>query len=141
MAAISELIRGREVFCAIESDNVLQVVGGMSERNIGAVPVLRDGQLVGIFTERDLMKRVVAGRLDPERVTVGEVMSTSLLVVPPEASTEECMVLLKQHGIRHLPVCQGRALVGLVSIRDLLLYEVDELDVEMRAMRAYIQSS
>src|ERR1700686_674516 len=118
-----------------------EVAQAMVERNIGAVPVLRDGLLVGIFSERDLMKRVVVEGRDPRTTRVGEVMTEDPLTVSPDESLETCMLLMRRHGFRHLPVCEGKELRGIVSLRDILLHDLNEKDHEVRMMRAYIQGS
>jgi len=120
---------------------VLEVARAMVERNIGAVPVLRDGLLVGIFSERDLMKRVVVEARDPRTTRVDEVMTDDPLTVTPDESLETCMILMRRHGFRHLPVCEGKKLRGIVSLRDILLHDLNEKDHEVRMMRAYIQAS
>ncbi len=141
MGSIYDLVRGNDLFVATEEQSVTEVARLMGQHNVGAVPVLRDGELVGVFSERDIMKRVVAVGLDPQRTRVGEVMSTDVRAVSPRETLEDCMVLMKMHGIRHLPIVEGNRLVGVVSLRDILLHEVSEMDGEVRAMRAYIQSS
>jgi CBS domain-containing protein len=113
----------------------------MVNRNIGAVPVLKGGQLVGIFTERDLMSRVVVLGKDPARTPVGEVMTEDPLAIEPKDCLETCMTLMRRHGFRHLLVCEGRDLKGVVSLRDILLHDLDEKDDEVRMMRAYLHSS
>jgi CBS domain-containing protein len=117
---------------------VFDVVKTMVERNIGAVPVLRDDELVGIFSERDLMKRVVAEGRDAHKTKVSEVMTGNLVTVSPTTSLEHCMDLMRSHGFRHLPVCEGKKLTGLISLRDILLHDLVEKDGEVRAMRAYL---
>jgi CBS domain-containing protein len=123
------------------SQSVLELAQAMVDRNIGAVPVLRDGELVGIFSERDLMRRVVAEGLDPASTRVGEVMTEDPLTVGPNEEVETCMVLMRRHGFRHLPICEGKLLKGLVSLRDILLHDLNEKDHDIRMMRAYIQAS
>jgi len=103
--------------------------------------VLRDGELVGIFSERDIMKRVVADGRDPARTRVSEVMTARPLTVDMRESIEHCMVLMKEHGFRHLPICDGKKLQGMVSLRDILLRDLTEKDEEVRMMRAYIHGS
>ena len=141
MPCISELIRNQETCHADVHQNVLQVARMMVERNIGAIPVLADGLLVGIFSERDLMKRVVVEGLDPSATRVSDVMTRDPLSVTPKESLENCMVLMRLHGFRHLPICEGRRLIGMVSLRDLLLRDLTEKDDEVRMMRAYIHST
>jgi CBS domain-containing protein len=140
MGAIYDLVRNNQVLTVTENDSVSEAARIMSEHNIGAVPVLNDGELVGVFSERDIMKRVVAEGLDPRKIRVSEVMSTGVWAVGPDEPVESCMVLMKMHGVRHLPILERNRLLGVVSLRDILLHEVTEMDGEVRAMRAYIQS-
>ena len=91
--------------------------------------------------QRELMSRVVAGGKDPARTPVGQVMTEDPLTVAPNDSLETCMTLMKRHGFRHLPVCAGRELKGVVSLRDILLHDLDEKEDEMRMMRAYLHST
>jgi CBS domain-containing protein len=138
---VYDLINTQDTHIADANQAVLEVARAMVERNIGAVPVLRDGLLVGIFSERDLMKRVVVEARDPRTTRVDEVMTDDPLTVTPDESLETCMILMRRHGFRHLPVCEGKKLRGIVSLRDILLHDLNEKDHEVRMMRAYIQAS
>jgi CBS domain-containing protein len=138
---ISDLLKNQVVISAAGHQTVLEVASMMVEHNIGAVPVLREGRLTGIFSERDLMSRVVAGGKDPGRTKVDQVMTEDPLTVAPNDSLETCMTLMKRHGFRHLPVCAGPELKGVVSLRDILLHNLDEKDDEVRMMRAYLHST
>lgn len=140
MGCVYELIKGQETYRADVNQTVCDVVKAMVDRNIGAVPVLHNGELVGIFSERDLMKRVVAEGLDPAATVVGDVMTQDPLTVGPHEDIETCMVLMRRHGFRHLPLCDGNMLRGVISLRDLMLHDLDEKDHEVRMMRAYIQA-
>lgn len=141
MGAIYDLIKGNQLVSTDEAQTVSEAARLMKQNNVGAVPVIGRGELVGIFSERDIMNRVVAEGLNPQTTTLREVMSPGPLTVGPSESVENCMVLMKTHGVRHLPIVEGNVLVGVVSLRDILLHEVSEMDGEVRAMRAYIQSS
>jgi CBS domain-containing protein len=138
---VYDLINTQETHLADANQPVLDVARAMVERNIGAVPVVRDGLLVGIFSERDLMKRVVVEGRDPRTTRVEQVMTEDPLTVTPDESLETCMLLMRRHGFRHLPVCEGKELRGIVSLRDILLHDLNEKDHEVRMMRAYIQAS
>ena len=138
---IYDLINNQDTYRADGTQTVLEVAQAMVARNIGAVPVLRDGVLVGIFSERDLMKRVVAEGLDPRTTRLEEVMTEDPLTVSPSETVEDCMLLMRRHGFRHLPICEGKQLLGVVSLRDVLLHDLTEKDYEVRMMRAYIQAS
>lgn len=141
MASIHDLLRDRETFTVNSEESVLAAARFMVERNIGAVPVLERGELAGIFSERDVMKRVLAEGRDPRTTKVSEVMTRDPKTVAPGESLENCMLLMREHGFRHLPVCEGKRLVGLVSLRDLLLRDLTEKDDEVKMMRAYIHST
>ncbi len=138
---IRDLLKNQVTASAEVYQTVLEVAEMMVNRNIGAVPVLNGGQLVGIFTERDLMSRVVVLGKDPARTPVGEVMTEDPLAIEPKDCLETCMALMRRHGFRHLLVCEGRDLKGVVSLRDILLHDLDEKDDEVRMMRAYLHSS
>ena len=138
---VHDLINTQDTYRADANQMVLDVAQAMVDRNIGAVPVLCDGLLVGIFSERDLMKRVVVEGRDPGTTRVEAVMTDDPLTVSPDESLETCMVLMRRHGFRHLPVCEGKQLRGIVSLRDILLHDLNEKDHEVRMMRAYIQAS
>lgn len=121
MATINDIIKDRRVYSIDADSTVLEAARFMMEHSIGALPVLRNGELVGIVSERDVMNRVVAvGRL-PGQTKVAEVMTSNPRSVSPDESTDECLFLMKEFGFRHLPVCADKQLKGLISLRDLLL--------------------
>lgn len=138
MERIHDVVRDRELYFAQSGDSILNVARYMVERNIGAVPILRQGELVGIFSERDLMRRVVCERLDPASTPVDQVMTTEPATVSPFESVENCMRLMRERGFRHLPVCEGSKVLGVISLRDLLLHDLVEKDGELQTIRAYL---
>lgn len=138
---IHDLIGKQTTISAKPHQTVLEVAKMMVEHNIGAVPVLQSGELVGIFSERDLMSRVVVNGRDSASTPVSEVMTEDPLTVGPKDPLETCMTLMRRHGFRHLPVCSGRELIGVVSLRDILLHDLDAKDDEVRMMRAYLHST
>jgi CBS domain-containing protein len=141
MATIRDLISNRTIHYVQPNQTVFEAANYMVNCNVGAVPVLDDTKLVGIFSERDIMRRVVTEGRNPLTTRISEVMSTDVRMVGPSASSEEAMCLMQSHGVRHLPVCDGRTLVGFLSLRDLLRCHLDEKSGEADAMRAYIQTS
>jgi CBS domain-containing protein len=141
MAAVDSLIKGRETYHVDAGESVTDVVMLMVQHNIGAVAVLHNGELAGLFTERDLMKRVVNELRDPRNTKVGEVMTRDLVTVAPDRGLEDCLELMRARGFRHLPVCAGKQLRGLISLRDLLAHAVMEKDGEVQMMRQYITQS
>ncbi len=110
----------------------------MTARHIGAVPVLDGSRLAGIFSERDMMGRVVAVGLDPEATIVGDVMSTGLIVAEVGESYEVCLQRMQQAHVRHLLVLDSGKLAGVVSLRDLLAVELDEKDEALTLLNAYV---
>jgi CBS domain-containing protein len=137
---ICDFIKDQETYGAELGQNVLETVRAMVQLNIGAVPVMHNGELVGIFSERDLMKRVVAESLDPRSTCVAEVMSNDPLTIGMDEDIDTCRTLMRRNNFRHLPVCHHGRLVGMVSLRDILLHDLNERDDEVRMMRAYIHS-
>jgi CBS domain-containing protein len=126
MARIYDLVKDRRTYSVDADQTVLEVARFMVEHNIGAVPVLRNGALVGIFSERDIMSRVVAGARSPGITKVSEVMTSNPRVVGSEESVENCLFMMREYGFRHLPICDGKILKGVVSLRDILLKDVRE---------------
>ena len=138
---ICGLVKDQRLVTAGRQQTVLEIARLMVDHNIGAVPVLEDGRLVGIFSERDLMKRVVVEGRDPAGTRVGEVMTEDPMTVKDGDSLETCLTLMRRHGFRHLPVCRNEELIGLVSLRDIVLHDLDEKGDEVRMMRAYLHST
>ncbi len=134
MKQIAELIEDQTLTVIESGFTVRTAAKTMAERNIGAVAVVDSGKLAGIFSERDLMSRVVAKGLDPDDTLVGLVMSKELVVADPSEDVDQA--LKKMHAIRarHLPVVDDGKLVGMISIRDLL--EVD--DEQQRAKATFL---
>ena len=141
MSRVQDIVQNRELFCVEERQTVADVARHMAERNIGAILVLDEGQLRGVFSERDLMNRVVLARRDPERTPVGEVMSRDLATVDELASIEEAMETMQRCGCRHLPVMRGSKVVAFLSMRDVMNYELEQKTEELHHMRSYIHGS
>src|SRR5438034_8491467 len=131
MKQLAEIIAGQTIFHASSSDNVRDVARMMSDKNVGAVAVLDRGKLVGIFSERDLMKRVVAAGLNPEKTLVTNVMTRDIMVANPIDDITTALQKMHAVGCRHLPVVESGNLVGMISLRDLL--EIDDDTQRKRA--------
>ena len=141
MSQVRDLLQNRPVFHVEENQTVAAAARRMAELKVGAILVLEKGELRGVFSERDLMVRVVIEKLDPERTPVGQVMSTALETVEETASLEQAMEKMRAHSCRHLPVLRESSVVGFLSMRDLMHHELEIKTDEVRHMRAYIQSS
>jgi CBS domain-containing protein len=113
----------------------------MSALNVGAILVLEDNRLEGIFSERDLMTRVVVAGLNPDATPVGQVMSTHLATIQEDATIDDAMEMMQRRNCRHLPVMRGTTVVGMVSMRDLMNVELERKTEEIQQMRAYIHGS
>jgi CBS domain-containing protein len=132
MAYVYELVKDRRVY-SIEADRtVLEAARLMMEHSIGALPVLTAGELVGILSERDIMNRVVAVGRQPGTTRVSEVMTARPRTVSSQETIENCLFLMREFGFRHLPICDGKELKGLVSSRDILLRQLVEREAEAR---------
>ena len=121
MARVFDLVKDRRLFSIDADRTVVEAARFMMEHNIGALPVVRDGELVGMFSERDVMNRVVAVGRMPGQTRVSEVMTANPRWVTTDESVDECLFLMREFGFRHLPICEGKKLKGLVSLRDILL--------------------
>ena len=133
--------KGREVTQVRSSDRVLSVVQLLSEKRIGCVPVVDDGEVVGMFSERDLVRHVARDGSAVLDRTVAEVMTTPPITTDDKTPIIHCLSLMTKKRVRHLPVVVDGALAGLVSIGDLVKFRIDTIESEAAALRDYIQSA
>ncbi len=138
MARIRELLNNRETYFVSDDFTAQQAGRYMLEKNVSAVPVMRGPELVGVLSERDFVRRILMHGRDWTALKVSDVMTPEPLTVKSTDDVQECMLLMKHHGFRHLPVVDDGKLMGFVSLRDLLLNEIDEKEIEVRMMRAYM---
>jgi len=141
MARISQILSDRKLYFVERNQTVWGVAAQMAELRVGAILVLEDGKLCGVFSERDVVLRVVLEGRDPRAVTVGEVMTPNPAAVDESATADEAMEVMHQHNCRHLPVLRDGRVVKMVSMRDLMYYDLDRKAEEIRHMRDYIQSA
>ena len=141
---IANLIAKRDpsdiVTCSA-SDRVRDAVKLLAERRIGALPVLKMGQVAGIFSERDVLYRLAdEGAFCLER-EVGEVMTAPPVTIDTQTSADDALALMTRRRIRHLPVMQDTVMVGFISIGDIVKGRLDEITTEAEQMRQYIQTA
>jgi CBS domain-containing protein len=136
MAQLKTLLAGRRLTFVSPEMNVTEVAVKMANAKIGAVVILDDEKLRGIFTERDLLNRVVSVGKDPKTVKVSEVMTTNVCVCTAEDSYEYCLAQMKQIGCRHMPIVEGDKLLGILSMRDLLKHQVSIKESELKMMNS-----
>ena len=141
MSRVRDILHQRDLFSVEETQSVSDVARRMAELHVGAILVVQDGELRGVFSERDLLVRVVLEDLQPSSTPVARVMSTNISTVDESASLEEAMEAMKAHGCRHLPVMRDTKVVGFLSMRDLMNHELAHKTEELHHMRAYIHGS
>jgi CBS domain-containing protein len=118
--------------------SVAEAVALMTQKNIGALLVVDGEQVVGIVTERDVARKLVLLARSPKETPLRDIMATSVMVVPPQRTSEECMALMTEHRVRHLPVMDGRRLIGVVSIGDLVKGIISEQKFIIEQLEHYI---
>jgi CBS domain-containing protein len=138
MKTIGEIVRGRELYSVRPDSTVLEAAELMAERNVGAVAVLERNRLVGVLSERDVLRRVVVQKLAPAETRVEDVMTRDLVVADVSDTYQVGVARMHQAKTRHLLVVSGDRFCGVVSLRDLLEVEVDERDHELKLMSEYI---
>jgi CBS domain-containing protein len=137
---IRDVIRNREPYSTSATATVQEAAEFMAERNIGAVCVVDErGRLLGVFSERDILNRVVVLERDPHIVRVGDVTSELRAVIQADETPHQALERMEQIGSRHLPVVDGERWVGMLSMRDLLRVEVGEQGDEIKLLHEYIQ--
>ncbi len=117
---------------------VYEAIRFMAEKNIGALPVLSDGKLVGLFTERDYARKIVLQGKSSRVTRVREIFTGAVITVKPQDSVEDCMKLMTEHRVRHLPVVEKENVVGIVSIGDLVNWTISAQDAQIAQMEQYI---
>src|SRR5260221_9762255 len=118
--------------------SVAEVMHRIAELRVGAIVVIEDGRLRGVFSERDLMTRVVIPKLDPDSTPVSEVMTTDVATVDESAWVEVALESMRARQCRHLPVLRGDEVVGFLSMRDLMHFELARKTEELHRMQAYV---
>lgn len=130
--------KGKNVFAVPPTVSVADAVAEMNRHRVGSVLVLDGGRLVGIFTERDVLRRVVGAGVDPKRALVADVMTADVITISPDVSIEETMVLFTEKRCRHLPVVDNGRLVGTISIGDVTRWMADAHRAEAEHLKNYI---
>ena len=133
--------KGHEIVSVTAETSVRDAVALLDARRIGAMPVIRDGAVAGVFSERDVIRGLAEqGAASLDRM-VGDVMTAPAITVRQADSVLAALSLMTQRRVRHLPVVDGDGVVGFVSIGDLVKYRIEQIEAEAQAMRAYIQQA
>lgn len=132
--------KGYTVWHISPETTVFDAIQLMADKNIGALLVMSQSRLAGIFTERDYTRKIALAGKTSKQTLVKEIISPEVLTVAPDETVEECMRLMTEHRIRHLPVLQGDEVVGIVSIGDLVNWIISAQNAAIAQMESYIGS-
>lgn len=133
--------KGREVESISSGRSVREAIALLAQRRIGALPVIDDGAVRGVFSERDVIYALAADGAAALDRSVGEVMTAPAVTVAPKDAALGALSLMTRRRIRHLPVIEEGRIVGLVSIGDVVKYRIERIEADAAAMRDYIQSA
>ena len=138
MAKLRDIMRHGFLVTVQRDATVADAVRVMADRNVGIVAVLDGDKLAGLFSERDVVRRVVDRGLDPTRTPVADVMTHDIVVADPDEDCQSAMVKMDEANIRHLPIVDGGCLVSMLSIRDLLRVEIHDRGEQIRYLHEYL---
>lgn len=140
MATVRDMIRkkGNEVFTIAPEATVFEALEMMAKHNIGALLVMMDDEIKGIVSERDCIRKVDVMGKNARDTRVSEIMTSSVITVDANQPLEECMSLMIDKNIRHLPVCEGKELLGVVSVRDVLKEVIEVQQMMLSQLERYI---
>lgn len=142
MKTVRELLQGKSgsIHTIAPSARVYEALELMAAKEIGALLVIEEGKLAGIMSERDYARKVILHGKSSQEIAVRDIMTTRLVTVRPSQSVDECMALVTDHRIRHLPVMEGARLIGVVSIGDLVKAVIEDQRETIKQLESYIHS-
>jgi CBS domain-containing protein len=144
MTTVRNLLEAKENktnFSFASTDTVLKAIKIMAEARIGAVLVTEGGKVVGIYTERDYLRKGENEGRAAKDTKVKDVMVSKMITVTNDTTVDQCMALMKQYSVRHLPVVENDHLLGVVSMRDVMFAVLDDKDFEIRGLENYIMGT
>jgi CBS domain-containing protein len=143
MEFVSQLLaaKGHDVWSVTPDTTVLEALQLMADRKIGSLLVLEEDNLVGVFSERDYARKVILKGKSSKDTPIRDIMSAKLVCVEPNQSTEECMSLMTEKRVRHLPVMDGEKLVGVISIGDVVKAVIADREEVIEQLEQYINGS
>jgi CBS domain-containing protein len=144
MTTVSELLKAREdkSLWTIPADiTVFEALQIMSDRDVGAMPVIEEGRLMGVFSERDYARKIILKGRHSNETPVREVMTREVITVGPNHTLDECMALMADQHIRHLPVVEDGRLLSHISMRDLMQWIIDSQRSKIRNLEDYIEGT
>ncbi len=131
-------VKGGSVFAVAPGDSVLEAIRVMAEKGVGALVVLEDARLAGMVSERDYARKVILHGRSSQDTPVREIMTAKVVTVRSEQTVEDCMALMTQHRIRHLPVVDSGKLAGVLSIGDLVKEMIADREETIKQLESYI---
>jgi signal-transduction protein with cAMP-binding, CBS, and nucleotidyltransferase domain len=142
MRPILELLekQGGAIWSLSPGDSVYNALEMLADCNVGALMVMEGDKLVGVFSERDYTRKIALAGLSSKDTQVKDIMTAQVLTVTPRTSTDDCMALMSQKKIRHLPVVEGSKVMGMVSIRDLMDNIIQDRELTITQLQNYIAS-
>jgi CBS domain-containing protein len=140
MDSIKDILQGREVFTVQSRSTIKDTVNYMASKGVGLVPVMNDEILIGVFSERDLVKRVISKDKDLNSTLVDDVMSTNLIIAKIDESNESVLAKMKEAKTRHILIIDNEKLVGVLSLRDLLEIDLNQCKTTVEVLNNYIYS-
>ena len=140
MTMVRQLIerKGRTLYSVEPEDPVLEAIRQMAERHVGALLVMRGSELQGIISERDYARKVILHGRSSAETPVWQIMSAPVITVTPSQTVQDCMHLMTERRVRHLPVVEGGQVVGMVSIGDLVKAVIEEQQQTIEQLESYI---
>jgi CBS domain-containing protein len=132
--------KGNQVYSIGPDAKVIEALQLMAQKDVGALAVMEGGRLVGMLSERDYARKVTLHGKSSQDVPVRDIMTAEVVRIGPDITIEECMALVTQRRIRHLPVCEGDRLIGLVSIGDLVKEVIADQEQTIKQLESYIHS-
>lgn len=140
MKPVSELLKKRNstLWHVRPNDTVFDALKLLADYEVGALMVMEDGKLIGIFSERDYTRKVALQGKSSKETKVADIMTRNVLVVTPETRTRECMALMSEKKIRHLPVVDGNTVIAMISIRDIMDDIIADHEFTITQLEGYI---
>lgn len=140
MSLLASLVKTQKIISLHPHSTVFEAAQKMAEQLVGSILVIDADRLVGIFTERDLLNRVVAKDLDPKKTALSQVMSKNVTTIPLSEAVENCFKKMENTKCRHIPIVDGDRVVGVVTMRNILEWITKEMEEENVFLKRYIQS-
>jgi len=140
MENIKEILSQRQLFTVTKGTTIKEVVFYMAEKGVGLVPIMESGKLVGVFSERDLVKRVIAKSKSLDETKVEDVMSTKLIIADVDEANESVLAKMKEANTRHILIIEKEKLIGVLAMRDLLELDLSACKMTVEVLNNYIYS-